>query len=908
LITHGGRLPAETSRFFGRSQEAAAIQSALASERLVTLTGPGGVGKTRLAVKVASELTQEFPDGVLLADLSAARDAAGVAGLVGAALGLLGGQQGGQREKDQQDLPPPDWLADRLRGQRLLLILDTCEHVIEACAALAQAILHGGGPVLMVTSRQPLDLPGEVVIRIPPLAVGADGGDAVSLFADRAAAAVPGFEVTAETLPRLARLCRLLDGIPLGIEFAALRLRALGLDELLARLPGHLRLLGCGRRTAAGDRQQSLQANISWSYDLCSDPERLLWGRLSVFADGFDLAAAEEVCSDAELDTDSIIDTLVGLVDKSVVLRADTGGAARYRLLAIVREHGAALLDGPDAWVARHRAHYFGVARAFAASFVGPAQPDLVTALARDGANLRTAFDSALATGDDALALEFAVACWPWLVCVGRLAEARSWLARALEQDQDQASQPERVLGYAPSAPFLAPGGSPSARLRHLAIRLAAWVRTAQGDILGADALGADALSADSLETGGLGTGDLGTGALGTGDLGVGARGTGAPGARLSEPGQRSAPDTAPLPSVGGLLPFVTGLDLAFAALRRGAFAECSARCDDLAAGLPGGERWARGWTAWVRGLAAWFAGDRVVAGVHLLAGLELLAPFGGEQAVALHLEALAWLAAARGEYQRTARLQGAADERWRLLAAREGVTMPRLGLPPLHAERDRAERRARDALSAAGYAAEHAVGASLSTEAAISSAMPGTPAVPWPGPGDAEPAAATRRSPVDQVTSAPGPGFVGPPADAVPGQVSGERADPQAALAGRWELLTAREREVAGLVARGLTNKDIAARLVVSKRTIDAHIEHILGKLGYSSRVQIAALASHERDREQRERRERERQLREQPGRSEPDPKPPGQGETAGPAGAGRFRLCLAGCYPLAGITCCRA
>ena len=220
--------------------------------------------------------------------------------------------------------------------------------MLDACAALADAILRGGsGPALLVTSRQPLDLPGEVVFRIPPLDVAsaeasADGGDAVRLFADRAAAAVPGFQVTADTLPRLVRLCQLLDGMPLAIELAAPRLRAVSLDELLAWLPGHLRLLASGRREAAGDRHQSLRASISWSYDLCSPAERLLWTRLSVFAGDFDIAAAEAVSSGADLDPAEALETLVGLVDKSIVLRvADDGGAARYRLPAIVREHGA---------------------------------------------------------------------------------------------------------------------------------------------------------------------------------------------------------------------------------------------------------------------------------------------------------------------------------------------------------------------------------------------------------------------------------------------------------------------------------------------------------------------------------------------------------------------------------------
>jgi predicted ATPase/DNA-binding CsgD family transcriptional regulator len=332
-----GRLPAQASRFFGRQDEAAAVRDGLSRSRLVTVTGPGGIGKTRLAVKVASEHAQAFPDGVFFADLSAARDAGAVARTVAAALGLPG--------RDGR----PDWLAGRLHGRRLLLILDTCEHVVDAGAALADAILRAGtGPVLMATSRQPLGLPGEAVFRITSLTAN----DAVGLFADRAAAAVPGFAVTANTLPRFVRLAQLLDGNPLAIELAAPRLHAVGLDELLARLPGHLRLLGSGRvavgdRVGAGDRRQSLQASVTWSYDLCSPAERLLWARLSVVADDFDLAAAEHVCSGDELGADEILVALVGLVDKSIVLRApDRGGPARYRLPSLVREQGAALGAG----------------------------------------------------------------------------------------------------------------------------------------------------------------------------------------------------------------------------------------------------------------------------------------------------------------------------------------------------------------------------------------------------------------------------------------------------------------------------------------------------------------------------------------------------------------------------------
>jgi predicted ATPase/DNA-binding CsgD family transcriptional regulator len=308
------------------------------------------MGKTRLAVKAAGDHARSFPDGVFLADLSAARDADAVARAVTAALGLPG-------QEGQRDRPRPEWLAGELSGEHLLLILDTCEHVVDACALLADAILRGGdGPVLMATSRQPLDLPGEVVFRLAPL----EAEDAVSLFADRAGAADPGFEVTADTLPKVVQLCRVLDGIPLAIELAALRLRAVGLDELLARLPGHLRLLGYGR-TGAGERQRSLQASISWSFHLCSPAERLLWTRLALLADGFDLAAAEEAGAGEDLGADEILDTLVGLVDKSIVLRgAGTDGAVRYRLPAIVREYGAALRGDGGSGARQEDAEYAG--------------------------------------------------------------------------------------------------------------------------------------------------------------------------------------------------------------------------------------------------------------------------------------------------------------------------------------------------------------------------------------------------------------------------------------------------------------------------------------------------------------------------------------------------------------------
>jgi predicted ATPase/DNA-binding CsgD family transcriptional regulator len=910
VIAEVGRLPAETSSFFGRSQEAAAVKGALVRCRLVTLTGPGGVGKTRLAVKVAGELAQAFPDGIFLADLSAARDAAGVVRAAAAALGLAAAEPG--PAAGSPDEAGTGWLAGELRGRQLLLILDTAEHVIDACAAMADSVLSGGGgPVLLVTSRQALDLPGEVVFRIPPLAVGDDGGDAVALFADRAAAAFPGFKFTDDTLPQLVRLCRQLDGLPLAIELAALRLRAVGLDELLTRLPGQLRLLATGRRAASGDRQQSLEASVAWSYQLCSPAEQLLWTRLSVFADGFDLAAAEAVCEPVAVPADGfarpgsgVLSALVGLVDKSVVLRtdtADTAGAARYRLLAIIREYGAAQATAVATGAERHRRYYLGVARAFAAAFTGPGQLRLVDELARDEANLRLAFDGSLAAADAAAALELATMCWPWLVCTGRLAQAASWLDHALALDEGRPQPSHRGRGSAP--PFLLPpaGGGPGPRSAPVTPREAAWVLrvwvlSAQGDVAAA-------------------------GALRAGWWPAAVAGRAVP----ADPGHRAG--TGEPPAASDRLVFLAaGLADAFAALRRGAWADCAQRCDELAAGLPAGERWARGWALWLAGVAGWCAGDRAAAGASVRAGLELLAPFGDELAVAQHLEALAWLAAWRGDGRRTARLQGAADRMWQWLAASQGLRAPRFGDPLLDAERDLAQRQARDALGAAGYAAEHAAAAALSTAAAVTFALPGAaspyragetersserayeawpqagpgplppvPAVGGTGPGAAgeagEASVAGGAGLADLGSTAGGVGFgeTGASGVSVTGGVSvtapggvtgpGTASATSATVTGPglggaagavyprdWALLTAREREVAALIAAGLTNKDIAARLVVSKRTVDAHVEHILGKLNYNSRVQVAALASREQSREQARDQARE-QARDQPG-----------------------------------------
>jgi predicted ATPase/DNA-binding CsgD family transcriptional regulator len=440
------------------------------------LTGPGGVGKSRLAIRVANEISRAFPGGVYLVQLSAARDADGLVSAMAAGLGLPAPADGALADRI-------DALAGRLRG-RLLLILDTCEHLADECAAVAEAVLGGSDrPVVLVTSRQPLHVPGEVVFRIPPFAVrddmgqagtaasassGASGDDAVALFADRAAAAVPGFAVTPGTAPKLVRLGVALDGIPLAIEFAALRLRAVGLDELLARLPGQLLTLGGGRR--ADSRQQSMLASVSWSYDLCTPAEQLLWTRLSVFGGEFDLAAAEAVCADGALSAADVLAAHVGLVDKSVVPRADVlGGEARYRLLEMVREYGVAQGDPEDlaACAKRHRFHYLAVARRLAASLAGPDQLAdqfaLLPRLGRDATNLRLALDRSLAAGDTPTADELTATLSRVDVVRGKIGESHreKQAATAVPSQGGAAAAPPPA---APPAQAMGPGAAEAGR------------------------------------------------------------------------------------------------------------------------------------------------------------------------------------------------------------------------------------------------------------------------------------------------------------------------------------------------------------------------------------------------------------------------------------------------------------
>jgi len=322
--------------FVGRRRELGETRRLLASSRMLTLTGVGGVGKTRLALRVAAEARRTFPQGVWFVELASLRDPM-----------LLPHTVANTLELRQVSADPATDLAAYLEDQQLLVVLDNCEHLTEAVAILASKLLAAApGLRILATSRHILGVEGEQILTVPPLSTPEGevaAGDAthyesVKLFADRAAAVAPDFEITEANRAVVVELCRQLDGIPLAIELAAVWLRILTPGQILDRLEDRFELLA-GDRPAVPARQQTLDATVGWSYDLCSPAEQQLWARLSVFSGGFDLDAAEDVCSGEGIDRDEVLDLVASLVNKSIIVRhvATDDSTAWYEILEIVR-------------------------------------------------------------------------------------------------------------------------------------------------------------------------------------------------------------------------------------------------------------------------------------------------------------------------------------------------------------------------------------------------------------------------------------------------------------------------------------------------------------------------------------------------------------------------------------------
>ena len=359
VVEHTGNLPLPVSSFIGRARELEQTAAALAQARVVTLTGPGGVGKTRLALQAAAQAAPRFADGAWLAELAPVRDPAGVDAAVAAVFSVSA--RAGQSTRQT--------LAEFLRGKQLLLVLDNCEHLIEGAAALARALQRSCERlVILATSREALEIDGEQLVPVPPLGVPGDGADlaaimeaeAVRLFADRAAAVKPGFAVTADNAAAVTAVVCRLDGIALAIELAAARVPVMTAAELARRLERSFAVLAGSRRGVVA-RHQTLRATIDWSFKLLTEPEQVLLARLAVFAGGCTLQAVEAVCGGDGIDPDAVFELLAGLVARSLVVAEEKGLETRYRLLETIRQYGEERLQAAgeaELWRARHAGYY----------------------------------------------------------------------------------------------------------------------------------------------------------------------------------------------------------------------------------------------------------------------------------------------------------------------------------------------------------------------------------------------------------------------------------------------------------------------------------------------------------------------------------------------------------------------
>jgi predicted ATPase len=420
VVSHN--LPVQLTSFVGRGAPMTDVEKLLVDNRLVTLTGAGGAGKTRLAVEIAARIAAEFGDGVWYVDVAPVTHPAVVPVTVARALGL----------PDQPGRSTMDTLLRFVRDRQMLVVLDNCEHLLNACAELVVALLGAApGLTVLATSREPIGVAGEVSWRVPSLSLA---NEAIELFTDRARRAEPDFAVTdASAAALVAEICRRLDGVPLAIELAAARVRALSLAEILEGLHDRFRLLTGGARTAVR-RQQTLRASVDWSHALLSEPERVLFRRLAVFLGGFDLEAAQAVAGGGDVARYQVLDQLTLLVDKSLVVAEKTSGRTRYRLLETVRQYALEKLGESgeaDAVRSRHRDHY----TALAAVLDAPGGRDYEQSVQQaeiEIDNLRAAFGWSRENSDTELALTLASSLQPLWLGRGRVREGLAWFDAAL--------------------------------------------------------------------------------------------------------------------------------------------------------------------------------------------------------------------------------------------------------------------------------------------------------------------------------------------------------------------------------------------------------------------------------------------------------------------------------------------
>ncbi len=781
--TSAGKLPQSLSSFVGRTREITQVKRLLAAARLLTLTGPGGCGKTRLALQAAGELAGEFADGTWLVELDALSDPALVPHAVAAALSV--------RERPGQAVGAT--LAAHLEHRAALLILDNCEHLATACAGLCEALLRACPRLrLLTTSREVLAVPGEVVWRVPPLSVpdprpagrGLAGlpamlqAEAVQLFVERAAAALPDFSLTAHNSPLIAQICWQLDGLPLAIELAAALARALSVEQIAARLQGRDRwqLLAGGSRSAPA-RHQTLQGTLDWSYELLAEVERAVFRWLATFRGGWSLEAAEAVCSD-RLAPREVLQVLLKLVDKSLVTVQARRGETRYHLLNTIRQYAFdRLVEAGEANQARDRQ------LEYCQRLAERAEPHLWRAdqiewfdrLEVEHDNLRAALEWSLGPAAAGGAprvmagLHLAKALLIFWDSRGYNSEGAEWLRRLLERPEARQSE--------------------AAPVRARALGVAAMLRWSQGQSDDAQALVEQALAL------GRALGDAAVVAESLRNLGSVAvsRGDYAAARRLLAESVDHWRTLAPAGQEGLAW---TIMSLGGAALMQGDNPEARhLLLESIGLFRASGDTNYLAYALRRLGQVELREGQPAAAAALFQESLRLNLALRSQRGVAACLIALAGAAAAGGPAPLAARWLGSAEA----LLERAGENLA----PIDQVEYDSGRAAARARLGETAFEAERQTG--------------------W-------------ARPVDQ-TIAEALSFSGQHRRG--GRLTARQMEQE-----RFGGLTRREREVAALVAQGRSNREIAAALVVGVKTVEAHVSRILGKLGFSSRAQIAVWA----------------------------------------------------------------
>jgi len=856
-----GNLPAEPNSFIGRERDLAELAKLLGEVRALTLSGPGGIGKTRLAVRLARDVIAR--DMMVGAEHSAAANSGprqtdtgysdsgpdeGPGDLDEAWLVELADWHGQTAQqvaatlgvREEQGVPLAQTLAEALRSRRMLLILDTCEHQVGDCAMLVQLLL-ARCPWLRIiaTSREPLRVRGETVWRVPPLDLPPDGvavaelagHEAVRLFAARAAGARPGFTLTTENTVSVARLCRTLDGIPLGIELSAARVRALSVEQIADRLRDRFQLLNSGDRTAPL-RQQTLRATVDWSYELLEEAEQILLRRLAVFS-GWNLDMAEQVCSDEAIGADAVLGLLISLIDKSlVVLDGEAAGDARYRLLDTIKQYAAERLDAAGesgALSLRHRDCVLALVEETAGGMFNRGEPpwpvrrEVFRRGIAEYGNFRIALQTSLAHGQADQGLRLCTGLRNMWLPHGDAREAATWLDRFL------------VL----------PGGEPgqvSPRVRGRALAVRAEIAF---DLQDYDTL--LRCATESLELSRASGDDF--------PVPTALRVISQAAARAGRAGDAvtyideavAAAEAAGNDWEAGL----TRATRAAIAVRQGKLKSAQRAYEAALEVLSDNNRWGvaqveygMGTLARARGDAemavryytdameifreldarpeiarcqagiGWIAvtsGDYGLAAVSLAEALRLNQAGGQRLGIARGLEAFAALAAARQQPERASRLAGTACQLRESLGHGPGLG-PRI---------EEVLEFARGRLGAAAAAALFAEGREMTAEEAAGYALGSEEAAPGPA-GAAEPAWTD-------------PARLSVPAGPRPDAGAHRSPDP----------LTPREHEIALLIAQGLSNREIADELVISPATAARHVANILAKFGFSSRTQIASWAT---------------------------------------------------------------